>query len=456
MGVENEHTEEPKLKRVLTLNSLVFYGLAFMIPLTIFTTYGLATKTTHGMISLTYTVATIAMGFTAFSYSRMVKAYPVAGAAYSYVTKSMNPYIGFLTGWAVLLGYIVLPMLNYVVIGIYLSALIPAIPSWVFIVVAIMFVTLINHLGIELASIVNNTIVWLQILFLVVFLGFVFKYVLGGGGAGTLFDFHAYFNPVEFNKPGVGISAILAGGSILALSFLGFDAISTLSEEAINPERNVGRAILISCISAGTGFVIITYFLQLAWPQAFNQILNEESASVELIRRIYNSGLLQAFFTIVFSAGLLASSLAGVTSASRVLYGMGRDGILPPKIFGRLHPKYKTPTYSILIIGAISLLAIVVPLAIATGILNFGALLTFAMVNFSVIAHYFVRSKKRKGMDIVRYLIMPIIGAAVCLAIWSQLGFIQMTCGIIWLIFGFIYLAHKTKIFRELPPQIGV
>ncbi|WP_411683214.1 APC family permease [Clostridium thailandense] len=447
---------ESHLKRVLPLSSLIFYGLAFMIPLTIFTTYGLASVATHGMISLTYTIATIAMGFTAFSYSRMVKAFPVAGAAYSYVTKSMNPYIGFFAGWVILLGYIVLPMLNYVVMGIYFNALIPAIPANLFIIVAVIAIALVNHFGIELAAVVNNTIVWLQFIFLAVLLVLIVKFLLGGGGAGTLVDSTAYFNPIEFNKPGVGISAILTGASILALSYLGFDAISTLSEEAINPEKNVGKAILIACIGAGIGFVVVTYFLILCWPQAFAQIVNEESASVEVLKRIYSAKWLQIFFTATFGAGLLASSLAGVTSASRVLYGMGRDGILPHAIFGKLHAKYKTPTYSIIIISVIGLLAMVVPLATANGVLNFGALLAFVMVNLSVIAWYFIKQKKRSGMDIIRYLLAPIIGAIINLAIWSKIDLKAMLFGLLWIIVGLIYLTYKTKFFKELPPEMGV
>lgn len=443
------------LKRVLPLSSLIFYGLAFMIPLTIFTTYGLASVATHGMIPLTYTVATIAMTFTAFSYSRMVKSFPVAGAAYSYVTNAINPYIGFMTGWVLLLGYIVLPMLNYVVMGIYFNALIPAIPANAFIVVAVIAIALVNHFGIELAAIVNNTIVWLQFIFLIVLLVLIVKFITGGGGAGTLASSAAYFNPIEFNKSGVGFSAILTGASILALSYLGFDAISTLSEEAIDPEKNVGKAILIACVGAGLGFVVITYFLTLCWPQAFSQIVNENSASVEVLKRICSAPWLQVFFTVSFGAGLLASSLAGVTSASRVLYGMGRDGILPNAIFGKLHAKYKTPTYSIIIISVIGLLAMVVPLAVANGALNFGALLAFVMVNLSVIAWYFIRKKKRSGFDVVRYLIIPIIGAVINFAIWTKIDFKAMMFGLFWLILGLIYLTIKTKGFKELPPALG-
>ena len=456
MSDEGIKLKEPtnELKRILPLRSLVFYGIAMIIPMTIFTTYGIATTRTHGMVSFTYTIATIGMAFTAFSYSKMVKKYPMAGSAYTYVSKSMNPYIGFLAGWVLLLAYMVLPMLNYVVMGIYFSNLIPQIPASVFIIAAILVVTWVNYRGIKLATIVDTILVLLQLAFLAVFFVMVIRYILRGGGAGTLVDSRAYFNPVEFFKPGVGMPAILSGASMLALSFLGFDAIATLSEEAINPEKNVGRAIIIACVGAGGGFIIAMYFLQLAWPNAFFEIVDINSAAVELIFRITHSMGMKIFFTATFGAGLFISSLTGVASGARILYGMGKNGILPYKIFGKVHLKYKTPMYSILIMGLLGLIAIVISLENVTATVNFGSLLAFVFVNLSVIAQYFIRNSKRRGMDIIKYLIAPLCGAFICFFIWAKVDMPSKVVGFSWIILGLVYLAIKTKFFRKLPPEI--
>lgn len=445
----NQNTSE--LKRILPLSSLVFYGLAFMIPLTFCTTYGLVTNMTHGMVSLTYVISTICMSFTAFSYVRMTKAYPVAGSVYTFVHKSINPYLGFLAGWLVLIGYMFLPMLNYIAAAIFLNAAVPQIPIWCWIIAFIIIVTVVNHFGIKVTDIFNKTIVWLQIIFLAALIILVIKFVLGG--VGTFLDAESFINMTELKKEGMGFTVLLSGASLLALSFLGFDAISTLSEEAINPEKNVGKAILITCIGAGAFFAVITYMLQVAWPTAWLEIVDVDGGAYEVINKVAGS-VMAYLFTIAFSVGAVASAISSVASASRVLYGMGRDQILPKRIFGYLHPKRNTPTYSILIMATISLLALVIPLATATSLLNFGALLSFTLVNMSVIGHYFVKGGHRKGFDIFRYLIAPIIGAIFTFMIWINLDKNSMILGFIWFAVGVIYLAFATKFFKKLPAEM--
>ncbi|MGI6728318.1 MAG: APC family permease [Anaerovoracaceae bacterium] len=455
--MENNEKEFQKgateLRRILPLSSLVFYGLAFMVPLTIFTTYGLVTNLTHGMVSVTYVITTICMAFTAFSYVRMTKAYPVAGSVYTFVHKSINPYLGFLSGWVILIGYMFLPMLNYLVSAIFLSAAIPEVPAWLWIVLFAILVTVVNHFGIKLTDIFDRTIVWIQLLFLITFMIIVIKFVVSGGGAGTLLDPTAFLNPVEFSKEGMGFPILLSGASLLALGFLGFDAISTLSEEAVNPEKNVGRAIIITCVGAGVMFTLVTYFLQLAWPNAWFEMVNVDGGSYELISKVAGSTM-SYFFLAAYVLGCMASSISGIASASRVLYGMGRDCILPKKVFAYLHPKYQTPTYSIIIIGIISLSAIFLSLTTAASLLNFGALLGFTMVNLSVIAHYYVKGRHRSGMNCIRYLLAPLFGAIFTFVLWVNLDLTSKILGLSWLAIGIIYLAYSTKFFKELPKEM--
>lgn len=163
---------------------------------------------------------------------------------------------------------------------------------------------------------------------------------------------------------------------------------------------------------------------------------------------------MSAFFTAAYSVGCLASSISAVTSASRILYGMGRDRILPYKVFGHLHPKYSTPTYSILIIGVASLGALFVSLTVAASLLNFGALLGFFMVNLSVIGHYFIRIKQRSGLSIIKYLILPLCGATFTFALWISLDKNSMLIGGIWMALGIIYLMITTRMFTKLPPEM--
>lgn len=447
---------QTELKRVLSLSSLVFYGLAFMVPLTIFTTYGIATELTHGMVPVTYVVATACMAFTAFSYVRMTKVYPVAGSVYTFVHKSINPYLGFLSGWAILLGYIFLPMLNYLASALFLSNAIPQVAPWIWVVLMACIVTVVNHFGIKVADIFNKAIVWIQLIFLITLLIIACRYILGGNGAATLFDYNAFINVKEFSKPGMGFPVLLSGAAILALGYLGFDAIATLSEEAVNPGRDIGRAIIIACVGAGLMFTFMTYIIQLAWPEAWFQLGDKvDDAAYPVIEKIAGS-VMAYFFTGAYCVGCLASSIGSVASASRVLYGMGRDKILPKQIFAYLHPRYKTPTFSILLIGGIGILALVISLTVAASLLNFGALLGFVMVNLCVISHYFIKNKQRDAKGILKYLIAPLIGAAFTFMLWINLDKTSMLLGLSWMVVGVAYLAITTKFFTKLPPEMSI
>ncbi len=442
-----------ELKRVLGLGSLIYYGLAYLVPLTVFTSFGLVTTMTHGMLSLTYAVATVAMTFTALSYAEMVKAYPMSGSAYTYVHRSINPHIGFLSGWTILLDYMLLPMLNYLVAALFLVAAIPGIPGWVWILGFIAFVTIVNYFGIQVTAWVNSALIWIQIIFLFALMIFVLRYITSSGSA--LIDYTAFYNAIEFNKPDMGWSAILGGASILALSFLGFDAVSTISEEAINPEKNVGKAIIITCVGAGLVFIIVTYFLQIAWPNAWNELQSADTGAYELINKVAGSAM-GYIFTAAYCVGCLASAVASQASASRILFGMGRDKILPAKFFAHLDPKRKTPIYNIFLIAIISLTALFLSLGTAVSLINFGALLGFAMVNLSVVAHYYIRKKERAPKDLFRYLIAPLFGAGICFVIWFNLDMNSKMLGFSWLTLGIIYLAIKTNFFRKLPPEMTI
>lgn len=199
--------------------------------------------------------------------------------------------------------------------------------------------------------------------------------------------------------------------------------------------------------------MIVTYFMQAAWPNAWFEVKNPDGGSFEFITKVAGS-FMAYIFTAVFTVGAIASSISAVASASRILYSMGRDNILPKKIFGYLHPKYQTPTFNILIVGALSFFAIIISLTTVTSVVNFGALLGFTMVNVSVIAHYFVRGKQRSGMDIIRYLVAPGIGAVISFAIWLNLDTFSKTLGFGWIILGIIYLAVTTNLFKKLPREM--
>ena len=452
-GIVEKFGYDQSLKRVMPLGSLVLFGLAYMAPGTIFGTYGIITEMTHGMLALTYIVATIAMFLTALSYNQMVKAYPLAGSVYSYVQRSINPHIGFMSGWAILMDYLLIPMLNYLIIALYMRPVFPDVPGWAWIVGAIVVVTVVNLLGIQVTAWANNVLVLVQFVFVIACVIFAIRWVLIGNGAAMLFDWSAIYNAVEFENNGMSFGLILTGASILALSFLGFDAVTTIAEEAIEPEKNVGKAILIICLGAGIYFTVVAFFFQQAWPTGWMEYEDPEIGSYELVYRI-GGAFMGYLFVAVTIVGCTASAIASQSSAARILFGMGRDGVLPKKFFGHVNQRFKTPSYNILLIGAIALIAIVLSLEVAVSLVNFGALAGFIMVNLSVIFHYFIRGKKRSGKSILLHLILPILGAVVCFTIWLSLASDAKILGFIWLAVGVVYLAATTNFFRKLPAEM--
>src|SRR4051812_40306725 len=158
-----------RFKRVLKTPALVFFGLAYMVPLTVWTTYGVVTTSTRGHLPAAYVVTTVAMLLTAYSYGRMGVAQPTAGSAYSYASRSFGRRLGFMVGWALLLDYIFLPMINYLVIGLYMEDYLPGIPQRLWIVVAVVLVTGLNILGIRLLARMNLVFVGAQFVFIAVF-----------------------------------------------------------------------------------------------------------------------------------------------------------------------------------------------------------------------------------------------------------------------------------------------
>lgn len=449
-GSLNHLGYEQSFKRVLTLRSLVLFGLSYMAPICVFTSYGVITSITHGMMAMAYVIALCAILLTAMSYAKMANAYPVSGSAYSYVQRSINPHIGFLTGWAMLLDYILLPMLSILFLGLFMNQYCPAIPTWGWIIISIVIIALINIFGIEPTDKVNTVAVIFQVAYALLFLILIAKLVAGGGGAGTLITVRPFYNADEFTMNGMLIAV-----GIVAVSFLGFDAVTTLAEETINPEKTVSRAIILVCLLAGLVFTLESYACQIGWPNGWKVMADPNVGFFELTKNI-NADYMQTAYFWIGNLASLTCALSCQAAVSRILFGMGRDGALPKKFFGYVHPKFKTPVCNILLVSVISLSAIFFSsrLVNALSLISFGALLGFVLVNLSVVFHYFIKGKKRSNGDIVKYLILPLMGFAICGYLIFNIANQAKILGLIWLAVGIVYAAATTNLFRKLPPEL--
>ncbi|HEV7811329.1 MAG TPA: APC family permease [Leifsonia sp.] len=435
----------PTLKRTLHLRSLVLFGLAYMTPLIVLGIFGVVAETTGGASASAYLVALVAMLFTASSYGRMAAAFPVAGSAYTYVRRTIDSRVGFLVGWAVLLDYLFLPMVIWLIGAAYLEAQFPGVPGWLWIIGFIVVTTLLNILGIKVADRANYILMAFQVLVILVFVGLSIGSVVAEQGAGGL------ISAGPFANPSATFSGITAGAAIAAYSFLGFDAVTTFTEETIEPRKTVPRAILLIAMIGGVIFVLVSYTTQLVHPGG--SFTDSSSAAFDVAIKIGGNA-----FGAVFIAGLViaqfASGLAAQASASRLLFAMGRDGALPRKVFGRISERFRSPVFNIVLIGVVGLVAMFLDVATSTSFINFGAFVAFTMVNVSVIVYFFKRRREGARLNPLLYLVLPVVGALITGYLLTQLDINAIVLGLSWLVLGVIVLAFVTKGFRKLPPEL--
>lgn len=430
--------EQAKLQQNLSLHHLVFLGLAWMTPMIYFSIYGIAYNAAGGMLTQAYLLAFIAIMFTAYSYSMMARAHSTSGSAYSYVKNAMHPYLGFLVGWALLLDYLFSPIIACLTFGIYMHAQFPAIPAYIWVIGINLLMTAVNIKGASFSANLSKLFVLLQMCFIALFCILLIRnFSMHSGALEPLLQTH------------IPLTTILTGASIICFSFLGFDSITTMTEETKDAKKNIPRAIGIIICIASIIYVVPSYLTQLAFPKAI-AFVNLDAAGLEIAQKVGGAAL-GSIFIIVLLFAIFTQGISSVSSVSRLMYVMGRESILPSRIFAYVHPKLQTPVVNILIVGMISLLALVISLDAAVKFVNFGALTAFFFVNLAVILHYYGQARLRSAVDTIRYLIIPGVGAVIIMWLFALLSKDALLMGFGWLLFGILYHAYRTQRSRLKP-----
>jgi len=429
-----------ELKRGLSFADILIYGLIFMVPIAPFGVYGEVMVGAQGMVALAYLIGMAGMIFTAISYARMSEEFPLAGSVYSYVGRGINQHLGFIAGWLILLDYILVPTLMYVVSAAALGGVLPGVPAGVWIIIFVVINTVINYFGIEMTARTNKIFLVFELIVLVIFLVIGIT-AIAKGVNGATFSFDPIFNPDNFS-----LNLVLGAVSIAVLSFLGFDAISTLSEESKGGPKAIGRGMVYSLLIVGVLFIVQTWVAALIIPD-FNSFANIDTAFYETAEIAGGKwlGILTAIATAL--AWGIADALVAQAAISRVLYSMARDRKLP-HFLAKVHPKYKTPYASTLLVALISVILGFVFIGgidtLAT-LVNFGALSAFLLLNISVFYHFIVKKKQR---DFWNYFILPLVGFIIIGFVWLNFATQTMILGFSWLIIGIIVtiiLAAKGK-----------
>ena len=431
----------------LSLANLVLFGLAYLAPLIVLGTFGVVAQASHGATASSYVLALFAMLFTAASYGRMAARLPVAGSAYAYVSHAIDRRAGFMVGWAITLDYIFLPMVIWLIGAAYLHDQFPVVPMPVFVLGFILSTTWLNVVGFRVAKWANALLMALQAGVIAVFVVLALKFISARAGWGGL------ASPAPFFNPATGIAPIAAGAAIAAYSFLGFDAVTTLSEEAEDARRTLPAAIWLTALIGGAIFVVVAYLAQLAHPGfAFKDV---SAAADEVAAAIGGKA-----FTTLFVAGMVLAQFSSGTAAqaagARLIYAMARDGVLPKKLLGRLSPRFGTPVSAVLLTGAIGLLALFLSVESSTSFINFGAFSAFTAVNLSVIYTGWREGKRPQGLSLLTWFAFPAAGGAIDLWLLTRLETPAIVLGLIWLCLGLGVLAYLTRGFRQPPPDLSM
>lgn len=439
-------TEGPRLRRALSLWHLIVYGVIIVSPISPAPFFGILIQRGGGHAATTILIAMFAMLPTAISYGMMARAYPSAGSAFTYVAQEIGPALGYVTGWGMVMDYLLNTLISIIWVSQQANVFIPAIPYWAWVVVFSTISTALTVQGIKGSARANALIGLALAVVVVIFLV-----------AGTLYVVnHPHDAPGFFSRPFYdphtwSVQAIMSGTSLAMLTYIGFDGISTLSEECHNPRRNILIATVLTCVVVGALSITEVYVAQLVWPSS-ETFPDLDTAFTFAARRAW-----APLFVVVGLAlmlALMAVAAAAQLGVARLLYGMGRSGALPSGFFGQIHQTTRVPRNNVVFVGAFALLGALLLPAIsgaATGyelggnLVNFGALIAFMGVNAAAFVHYYLRAESRQ----LRHLLLPIAGFVICMVLWWNLSARALVFGIAWMVLGIAYGAWKTRGFRD-------
>ena len=429
----------PKLRRVLTLWDLIFYGIVIIQPTAPLPSFGIVNTVSQGHAVTAILVAMVAMALTAVSYGTLARVWPNAGSAYTYVGRELHPNLGFLTGWSIALDYVLTPTIGVIWCSKAAMNIVP-LPFVFWAVFFAVIFSAVNLLGIRVNARTNMALTVGMCTVLVIFFIATIWFLWHRGGAAGLFSTLPFYNPTTFSWPQVRTAT-----SIAVLTFMGFDSISTLSEDVENPRRNVLLATVSLCLITGVLGGLEVYFGQLLWPD-FHSYPDVDTAFISAAGRAGGPWMFQMINATLLVA-TIGSSIGGQLGAVRLLYAMGRDNVIPRSFFGYLHPVRNTPEKNILLTGGLALIgANVMSYQFGAELLNYGAFIAFMGVNLSCAGWHL---RVRKGVRRALALVAPLLGFLICFYIWWSLRPVAKIGGTLWLAAGTLYCARLTGLFRR-------
>ncbi len=432
-----DNASSVKLRRALTLWDLILYGVIVIQPVAPMSVFGVLSNRGRGHVVTTILIAMVAMLFTAVSYGRMARAYPSAGSAFTYVGQEINPALGYITGWSMVMDYMLNPMICVIWISHQAQAFAPGVPYFGWAIFFTFLLMYLNILGVRASARINASLAGFMGLVIAAFFVAAAHYVFRQPHNSIGFFTRPFYDPATFSA-----RAVMGGTSIAVLTYIGFDGISTLSEEAKNPRRNILLATVLTCVVIGVLSAMEVYAAQLVWP-ASRPFPDLTTAFVFVAGRVWAPLFVIVGLTLVIAN--FGSGMGAQMGAARLLFGMGRSNALPKSFFGAIDPKHRIPRNNVIFVAAVTLAgAFVLDYDLGAEMLNFGALIAFMGVNLAALIRYYVREPVKK----VGNFLPPVLGFLICLLLWLSLSRTAQMAGAVWMLVGIAFGAWKTRGFR--------
>ncbi|MGK4582783.1 APC family permease [Kitasatospora sp. HPMI-4] len=437
----NERVEPGRLRRSLGVRDLMVYGLLFIAPMAPVGVFGVLDAKSDGALASVYLVATVAMGFTAFSYAQMVRAVPLAGSVFAYARAALGEGAGFVAGWMAMLDYLLIPAVAYLFSGIALNSLVPEVPRWVWTVLAVLLTTGLNLAGVRTAASVGFAVLAMEVAVLAVFAVSAVVVLVRDGAH------RDWWSPLA-SVTGFSPAAVLSAVSVAVLSYLGFDAIASFVEEAVGASAAVARAVLWCLALAGLLFVVQTYLAALLEPLTPEQLAQDPAAQGPAFYRTVDASIghwLQTLVALSKAVGAAFAALAGQAAAGRLLFAMGREGRLP-RALAAVDPGSAVPRRALLTAAVVTLVAAVWAARRADGldqltsVVNVGALTAFVLLHASVLGWYAVRHHSHHWL---RHVVVPVLGIVVIVAVLVEASHAAQVVGGLWLLVGLLVLVTQ-------------
>jgi putrescine importer len=437
--MDKNANNSPQLKRTLTLWNLILYGVIVIQPTAPMPIFGILSTRAQGHVVVTILVAMVAMLFTAISYGRMARAYPSAGSAFTYVGQELNSTMGYITGWSMVMDYMLNPLICIIWCSKAAMNFAPGIPFVGWAIFFFLLFTTLNLCGIQTSARITSGLAIGMGVVITIFFVAAARFIFGEGPHSISFFTNPFYDPATFN-----VHAVLGGTSVAVLTYIGFDGISTLSEEVENPRRNILLATVFTCVAIGILSSLEVYVGQLVWP-ASQPFPDVDTAFVYIAQRVAGHWLF-ALINLTLLIATVGSGMGAQLGAARLLYGMGRSNALPKSFFGALSKRTRVPSNNVLFVGGIALVgAFLLSYELGAEMLNFGALIAFMGVNLAALVRYYFRAEEKKVIN----LLPPLCGFLICLLLWLNLSRTAKIAGVIWMAVGIAFGAWKTRGFRS-------